>query len=430
MAPAFGVFMILAGAIHAQTLTDLGSTVPTPGANDIAQLSTVGNQTAPDGLNYYTDDAVNGSGNGEPGQTFNTGSLAVGYTVTSLAIKTAGLGSYSGIGTSQDYDLHFYSVSGGIATLIKTYTGGPITFNDGDWLQWSNLSVALAPNATYAYSFGRINSGVGWEALAVSSANPYADGEIGLVPVTGGSIVFGASHDFDAVFDLGLTVPLSAVANIPSISPTNDPVYAGTPVTLTEAASGQPPLSYQWQTDGGSGGLLTNIGGAVSTYWNVGTASLKPGTYLYDVVVSNSFGVSTSGVATLNLVAAAAPVLVSDITPNPALSYSGGSMTFSAVFNRAHAHLLPVAGEHGRYDDKYSRGYELFAHPRKSSTRQFGNLFTARVQFAGRPGCNQPRASDGATSSLIRHRNDGGRPGWLLATQRDQQHCQWNSDGG
>jgi hypothetical protein len=55
MALAASVLMVLAGTIRAQTLTDLGATAPTPGANDVSQLSTSGNTTAPDGLNYYTD---------------------------------------------------------------------------------------------------------------------------------------------------------------------------------------------------------------------------------------------------------------------------------------------------------------------------------------------------------------------------------------
>jgi len=332
MALATGVFMVLTGAIRAQSLADLGATAPTPGANDIAQLSTAGNQTFPDGLNYYTDNQV-GRGSGEPGQTFATGTTAAGYTLTSVSFMTAGLNSYSGIGTPQSYYLHIYSVSGGTATVIQTYTSSPITFNDGDWLQWTGLSVSLAPNATYAYSFGRTSSGTGWEAMGVASGNPYAGGQIGLIPVTGGAITFGASHDFDAVFDLGIAVPPIAAATTPSISPTNNPVYAGTPVTLSEAATGQSPLYYQWRTDGGGGGSLTNIPGAVTTNLSVGTAGWKAGAYLYDVVVSNSVGVSTSGVATLNLVAASAPVLVSDIAPNPALGYVDGSVTFSATFN-------------------------------------------------------------------------------------------------
>ena len=73
MALTVGVLMILTGATRAQTLTDLGATAPIPGTIDIAQLSTLGNQTAPDGLNYYTDNAVNNPTVGEPGQTFVTG---------------------------------------------------------------------------------------------------------------------------------------------------------------------------------------------------------------------------------------------------------------------------------------------------------------------------------------------------------------------
>src|SRR6267378_4612401 len=44
-----------------------------------------------------------------------------------------------------------------------------------------------------------------------------------------------------------------------SKNPTNDTVYAGTIVTLSASASGAAPLSYFWQTDGASGGSMTNI---------------------------------------------------------------------------------------------------------------------------------------------------------------------------
>ena len=102
---------VLAGTAGAQTLVDLGATAPTPGTNDISQLSTLGNRTDPDGLNYYTDDQTS-FGTGEPGQTFLTGTNPAGYVLSSLAIRTAGLGSDSGIGTAQPYYLHLYSLSG------------------------------------------------------------------------------------------------------------------------------------------------------------------------------------------------------------------------------------------------------------------------------------------------------------------------------
>ena len=129
----------------------LGASGPVPG-NDIVQLSASGNRTFPDSLNYYTDDQSS-YGAGEPGQTFETGTNASGYTLTSLAIRTGGIGDSDGIGTPQQYDLHLYSVSGTNATMLAAYTAAPIAFSDGDWLRWAAISVPMGPSGTYAYSF-------------------------------------------------------------------------------------------------------------------------------------------------------------------------------------------------------------------------------------------------------------------------------------
>ena len=168
-------------------------------------------------------------------------------------------------------------MSGGNATLLQTYTSANVTFNDGDWLQWSGLSVPLAANTTYAWSFGKTSQAVGgWEALAVASGNPYAGGEIGLVFPTGGAITFGSSHGYDAVFDVGL-VP----ANVPSInqltvSPTNN-VFVGTLVTFTANVSGTQPLHLQWQFN--SGGGFTNISGANTNTLVLNAAVTNTGSY-------------------------------------------------------------------------------------------------------------------------------------------------------
>ncbi len=290
-----GVLMILAGVIRAQTLADLGATAPTPGANDIAQLSIAGNQTFPDNLNYYTDNQT-GHGAGEPGQTFTTGS-SPGYMLTSVSLRTAGLGDDSGTGTLQPYYLHIYSVSGGNVTLLQTYTSANVTFNDGDWLQWSGLSMPLSANTTYAYSFGKASNSIsGWEALAVATNNPYAGGQIGLFPPAGGVITFGSSQGFDAVFDLGL-----APANLPGInqltmSPTNN-VFAGTLVTFTASVSGAPPLYFQWQFNNGGGyanipGVNTNTLVLIAAVTNTGS---------YKLVVTNSYGAVTSAPVALSV---------------------------------------------------------------------------------------------------------------------------------
>ena len=296
MALAVSVLMVLAGAIRAQTLTDLGATAPTPGAKDVVQLSTSGNTTFPDGLNYYTDNQT-GHSAGEPGQTFTTGTNSSGYTLTSVSFMTAGLDSYNGIGTPQTYYLHLYSVSGGNATLLQTYASANVTFNDGDWLQWSGLSIPLAANTTYAWSFGKTSQAVGgWEALAVASGNPYTGGEIGFIFPTGGAITFGSSHGYDAVFDLGL-VP----ANVPTInqfavSPTNN-VFVGTLVTFTTSVSGAPPLYLQWQFNNGGG--FNNISGANTNTLMLTAAVTNTGSY--QLVLTNSYGAVTSAPVTLTV---------------------------------------------------------------------------------------------------------------------------------
>src|SRR5271157_2827766 len=122
----------LAGDLNAQTLTDIGSAAPGPGTNDISQLSTQGNQTWPDGINYFTDN------NPPVGQTFTTRTNVM--NLVSVAIKTAGLNSGNGYGTPTNtptYYLSIYSMSNSTATLLVTASAPNPGFTDGDWLKWS-----------------------------------------------------------------------------------------------------------------------------------------------------------------------------------------------------------------------------------------------------------------------------------------------------
>jgi len=207
---------MLLGSLHAQTLADIHS-APSPGTNDIFQLSTNGNTAwpnKPDNLNYYTDN------NPPPGQTFITGTNAM--NLVSVAIRTAGLDSGGGYGTPSNtptYYLSIYSMSNSTATLLVTVSAPNPGFTDGDWLKWSGLKVALGANQHYAYAFGRQPSGGGYVALAVAT-NAYAGGEMALIPISGGTITTGSSHKYDAVFDLGLQ---AAATNIPASLPWPNP---------------------------------------------------------------------------------------------------------------------------------------------------------------------------------------------------------------
>ena len=96
--------LLLTTAAQAQvTITDIGASAPTPGANDISQL--VYGNVAPAGLNYYWDNGT------PPGQSFTTGSNPQGYVLTSLALQTSGNGGGNQF-NSQTFTLRIYQLSG------------------------------------------------------------------------------------------------------------------------------------------------------------------------------------------------------------------------------------------------------------------------------------------------------------------------------
>jgi len=221
----------LAGVLHAQILTDIGPAAPSPGTNDISQLSTSGDQTWPDGINYF-------SNNNPPvGQTFTTGTNAM--NLVSVALKTAGLNNGGGYGTpasTPTYYLRIYSVSGSAASPLITFSAPNPGFTDGDWLKWSGLNVPLGTNKTYAFTFGIVPSSGGWAAMAVAT-NEYSGGEIVTIQTSGGTVSTGSSHSFDAVFDLGFQ---PGPTNIPSSMPFPMPTYGWNLGDTLEATWGVP----------------------------------------------------------------------------------------------------------------------------------------------------------------------------------------------
>ena len=119
----------------------------------------------------------------------------------------------------------------------------------------------------------------------------------------------------------------------PAFSPQST-VYAGSPVSLSEVASGY-QLQYQWQTDGGSGGTLTNIPNATNSTLLV-TPPEHGVTYniQYDVVVYNAYGgTATTPEATLTVNPAVPPSIVADTTPASYVGYAGGNVTFAVTLD-------------------------------------------------------------------------------------------------
>ena len=135
-----------------------------------------------------------------------------------------------------------------------------------------------------------------------------------------------------------------------SISPTNT-FFALSPSVgiFTVAGNGADPMYYQWLTDGGSGGALTNIPGATNTTLDFNITNA--GTYTYSCVVSNSFTVSggtASPMLPVYVLPASVPQLTSDMNSSGTLfitnvySFIGGSAGFNAAFGLG---TLPITNQ-------------------------------------------------------------------------------------
>jgi hypothetical protein len=181
-------------------ITDIGyyvNSAPTPGPYDISQLLPKNPPTQDnDGLNYYWNDSP------PIGETFTTGNNSAGYTMTGLTLKTAGGGGGSEL-NSQTFTLRIYSISGGTATLLSTYTATGQLLAQNDWMQWTGLGTFLSPNSQYAYTFA---GGTGWEEMANCPGNPYAGGQICTISTGGGTVNYGATGVSCATFDVALAL--------------------------------------------------------------------------------------------------------------------------------------------------------------------------------------------------------------------------------
>lgn len=331
----------------AQTVTSLGPNTPTPGPADITNFHTpnpaFGVDEKPGGMNYYDD---NGNGLISPGQTFQSPTNGV---LTSVAFQMGNnSGTYSGSGSGTGpglLQLRVFQLAGPgstTATLLADYRSNPnFVFAAEDWLQWSGIAVRLTNGGTYGYTISAglnaLNHSQMYCRVYCIANNPYPDGSICLIQAAGGpnSVTYNAvANNYDQNFDLGFS-DLSVLDKPLAPSPTASPgttVYGGTPLTLTETASGA-NLHYQWriETDGNSNSL-TNIPGATSSNL-LQIASYAGGNPIYyDVVVTNVNGAATSSVVQITVNAPSAPVLNQDLASLTPATYAGGSLTFNATF--------------------------------------------------------------------------------------------------
>ena len=305
---------------------------------------------------------------------------------------TTSQGTASGLGTPDGklFDLGLSTWSPGTATPLGTSCGGssgnnqPVVFLSGlnAWFNSFNAEgyavILYTCGDTYYETVQGYIESVSGSALdnnmveGTSLLPPLFEGDsatfsgnyVPAMSTSSSSATYGANYMFfnaltnDAIllrlqtsgygqgldgFQIVPILPTPPTAGTPTFSPSST-VYAGVPVTLTETATGDPfhtNLWFQWYSDNATGGPVTNvILSATSATFGV-TPTNNPTSYSiqYLVVVTNIFGASTSGVVTLTVNTAVAPIVTQDTTPGPgnglttAYAYAGGSISFSAAFD-------------------------------------------------------------------------------------------------
>jgi len=326
-------------------MTDAGATTPIPNANgyDIAQLDYSSTSVNPAGLYSYNDHST-----GPVGQTFTTGGNPNGYSLASLFMKFGVTGN-NGNAAGFVNTLRIYSLTNayaGTATLLSTYTNQVASpafgAADGHWLQWYGpFTNVLAPNSVYAFAFNQASGH--YMMMDDNSGDPYSGGQQVNMPAGNGTPTWGTASTYDLAFMLSL-VPAGGYPGVQNVSMTQagaaltngSTVIAGTPVTLNVTAFGS-NIGYVWQTDNQTGGgSFSPLPNSSTSQYSLDTSALTPGTYQFNVQVTNSIAANTS--MSLTLMVQAAIIQSVNIAPansstNPV--YAGTPVTLSATVEGA-----------------------------------------------------------------------------------------------
>jgi hypothetical protein len=246
---------------------------------------------------------------------------------------TSGGGAVSGDFGSLDTPWATPPTTGVWHYLTWTYDGGTLLcYEDGTN---NNANAPTAPNAT-PDTLVCVGGGIGQEA----SGNPNLSvdafqGFIGAARMESGVLT---ADQIATNYAAGLMGEVPAVVWAPNVTPVavGNIVYQGNTVTLGLVARESAPFTYQWLTDNGSGGATWTSASGVSTGSNyvLNVSSLAPGTYEYEIVLTNStYALSlTSAPVALTVRAAAAPTVEQEPTPASTNAYVGQTVTFTASF--------------------------------------------------------------------------------------------------
>lgn len=143
------------------------------------------------------------------------------------------------------------------------------------------------------------------------------------------SVAFGQSGTYSVLVSNVVGTITSANAVLTVLSPPiitteaqSQTVLSGSTVTLSVAATGSPPLAYQWRKDG------VNIGGATGTNHTLSNLQTNQ-TGTYSVVVSNAYGTVTNSALITVTPGPLAPAIVTQ--PQSQTARAGTNVTFTVL---------------------------------------------------------------------------------------------------
>ena len=193
--------------------------------------------------------------------------------------------------------------------------------------------------------------------------------------------------------------PEPSAPNVPGLQPpvvTQQPadltVTAGQPASFSVAASGTPPVAYQWQRGG------TAIAGATAATYTVTMTVLGDSGANFRAVVSDAGGSVTSRVATLT-VTQSAPVLT--ITQQPAsLGVVAGSAALFTVAATCSSGTLTVQWQRGQGSGAFSdvAGANSPGYTLSAALGDSGAMFRAALACSGQSGATSSAATLTVTS--------------------------------
>ncbi len=175
----------------------------------------------------------------------------------------------------------------------------------------------------------------------------------------------GRFHDGDDQDDSGfISIIRNTEAQPPSIDsqPSDKQVGVSQSATFTVSASGQAPLSFQWQRNG------QDIPGANSASYTVDSATAQDDGAQFTVTISNNVGQVTSNAATLTVIDDTPPT-PTILTPTVGTTfYAGQAFTYSGTASDEEDGAIPASGFTWQVDYHTGSVVRPFVQPTTGAT--------------------------------------------------------------